>query len=109
MSYWSVAVFDLGLTDKQFWKLTPAQFYALWERCLQSKQEADYRAGVVASMLYNIHRGKHPALDPEDFFASLKQNKKKRAVRKREMSPEQMRQYMAAAFPLANRKKNNGQ
>ncbi len=43
------------------------------EQVKHVRQEADYRAGVVASIMANAHRGKgHSGYKPGDFFPSLK-------------------------------------
>jgi hypothetical protein len=66
---------ELGVTEQRFWTMTPRMFHALHRRYWQGEKRADYRAGVVASLLANIHRDekKRPtAYKPEDFFASLK-------------------------------------
>lgn len=85
----SVARYDLGLTEEEFWELTPAQYDALNERHLIHRQMDDYRAGVIASILCNIHKekGSKPA-EPADFFSSLPRSKP------REMSPSEMLSYL---------------
>lgn len=85
----SVARYDLGLNEDEFWELTPAQFDAINERHLVHRQMEDYRAGVIASILVNIHKeqGAKPA-EPSDFFGSLPRSKA------REMTPQQMLAYL---------------
>lgn len=73
MDAWAVAIYDFGLTEEQFLDLTPAKFRALGKRHELKNQLEDYRAGVIASLLYNINRGKNPSKGPEAFFRSLAQ------------------------------------
>jgi hypothetical protein len=93
---WAVAVYDFGLTEEQFLDLTPAKFRALSKRHELKNQLEDYRAGVIASLLYNIHRGKSAAKGPEAFFRSLAEEdeKGKKSEKDRGMSGQQMLIHM---------------
>lgn len=74
----AIARYDLGLTEAEFWDLTPAQFVALNKRHLIHRQMDDYRSGVIAAVMCNLHRSKDsPALQPSDFFSSLPEVKPK--------------------------------
>jgi hypothetical protein len=77
----------LGLTDEEFWELTPAQFEALNNRHLVHQQMSDYRAGLIASILCNVNRkeGTKP-LTASDFFSSLP------SAEKRIMTGEEIKQ-----------------
>lgn len=73
-------MYDFGLTPRQFWKSTPAQFIALAKlKRLREKQE-DGRAVVMPVMFNNAFGG---TAEPGDIFPSLKQ--KKRAMTGAEM------------------------
>lgn len=91
----SVARYDLGLSEQEFWELTPAQFDSLNERHVLHKQVEDYRAGLIASILCNIHRkeGDTP-LEPADFFGNLPRSGK------REMTPEQILAHLKKATAM---------
>lgn len=72
MALWASARFDLKLSDGEFHRLTFRELAALLERHTAQEQRADYRAGVVASILANQWRDKkHKAAKPADFFPSL--------------------------------------
>lgn len=72
----AVARYDLGLTEEEFWDITPAQFDALNERHVLHKKMEDYRAGLIASILCNIHREQGTeATEPADFFTDLPRSK----------------------------------
>jgi hypothetical protein len=56
LEYWSIAKYDLGLTENEFWKLTPEMFKALRKR-----QEVEFRkqcfvSAIVAADYRNAHR-----------------------------------------------------
>ena len=53
---WAFAVYDLGITEEAFWKLTLKQFNALLERYELSRERQDYRAALICAVLANIHR-----------------------------------------------------
>lgn len=49
--------------------MTPAQFAALTDRLALERERADYRAGVIAATLANVHRSSRARpYRPEDFF-----------------------------------------
>jgi hypothetical protein len=93
---WAVAVYDFGLPEEQFLDLTPAKFRALSKRHEHRNQLEDYRAGVIASLLFNIHRGKSPAKGPDAFFRSLaeEEEKAKKSGQDRGMTGQQMLIHM---------------
>lgn len=88
-------MYDYGLSKEEFLKLTPAQFRALGKRHQIRVQQADYRAALVASILYNVYRGKNPYRTPASFFYSLQEEKESSGKSGQlEMSGQQMLLYM---------------
>lgn len=70
---WATGVYDLGLTDAQFWALTPRQLNLLIERFLDSEERMSQRFGLLAALYANAHRDreKHPRLfELQDFAPS---------------------------------------
>lgn len=65
---------DLGLSESEFWDLTPRQFRALLDRQREIRerieQRADLRAGVIASVIANSAGGKRGggSFKATDFF-----------------------------------------
>lgn len=64
---------DFGLTEAQFWRLTPAQFSSLADRFDQrydsDRRHLDFLAGIIAATVANVNRGKsQKAFKPEDFM-----------------------------------------
>tara|TARA_R110000868_G_scaffold93805_1_gene259366 strand:+ start:2779 stop:3051 length:273 start_codon:yes stop_codon:yes gene_type:complete len=56
------------MTDTEFADSTSADFAALhsaWER---QEERADRRTALLATLLFNAHRGKQPAAKIEDFM-----------------------------------------
>lgn len=53
---WAIARYDLGLSEAEFWQLTPRLFEELSDRWKAAQARADRRAGEVVAMLYNINR-----------------------------------------------------
>lgn len=73
---WAVARYDLGISEQEFWALTPRQFNLLVERheeaqTAQFKRDALFFGSVICAQL-NLWRGKHdPALKPVDIFPGI--------------------------------------
>jgi len=100
LSWWSEAVYCLKITSEQFWRLTPAQFFALEKQYLRDVRMCDYRSAVTACILANIYREKGAKVrEPKDFFPSL--NTKKKA-----MSMEQMKRHMSMLSKKVKAKPN---
>lgn len=53
---WAIGRYDLGLSDEEFWRLTPAQFAALCDRMEAEREHAEYCAALVASTVANCNR-----------------------------------------------------
>lgn len=62
---------------------------------MEREKRGDYRAGLVASILINVNRDpkKSKPAKPEDFFVSLKPER-------RQQSPEEMRRFLLAMAAL---------
>lgn len=96
---WSVGIYDLKLTDEQFWNLTPAKFYALCERKKQDMYRLDYRSGIIVSTIGNVNRSPNtPIFTPQQFMLSEALNKEEESP-----SPESL---MAKFEVLAGVKRN---
>lgn len=79
-------MYDLGLTSKVAMSLTPGQLTALSERHQLSNYFSDRRAGIIASTIANVNRGKgKKAYKPEDFMPKYNLIEDNTA-----MTPEQM-------------------
>ncbi len=68
-----MARIDLGLSENEFWELTPRQYRALLDRQRENRdwaeQRADMRAGVIAAAMFNSQGGiKGKAVRPDTFF-----------------------------------------
>lgn len=64
---------ELGLTPGQLADFDPEDFPPLFEAWKRRQEREDYRAGVVASILANVHRDSKttPPYSPASFFSSL--------------------------------------
>lgn len=58
MDIWAAAVYDLGLSEAQFWKLTPAKLAYLIDRKEASEKYTDSRFGMIVSTMVNLFVGK---------------------------------------------------
>jgi hypothetical protein len=70
---WASGVYDLGLTDAQFWAITPRQFHALYERHLDAMERQARNFGLLAVLYGEAHRDKTKRAVPfmiEDFVPS---------------------------------------
>lgn len=102
---WAVARYDLKMTEEEFLDSTPAQFFALVERRNLEKQEADYRAGVIASNIVRVFCDKNESkrYTPAFFFPSLKTEKERKAESLAQ-SPEGMKAHLMAFYPPDRKK-----
>jgi hypothetical protein len=90
-------VYDFGLTDEQFWALTPPQFSALSERYDQENYRNDSRVAQQLAMMANIHCRKEgdAAYTAQMFMPDYEGEE----AEKKEVSAEDMLEYLKAAFP----------
>ena len=66
---WAVGRYDLGLTEEEFWGLTPRQYRALLDRHEEAQEWQDYRAGVIAATVVNMLKAKGgKTYKPTDFM-----------------------------------------
>lgn len=91
LTMWAVGRYDLGLTEEEFWGLTPRQYVALLERHEEAMEWEDYRMGVIASTIVNMLKAKGgKTFKPEDFMPTK---------RRKKQTPEEMlavvKNYMA--------------
>jgi hypothetical protein len=98
LTLWSIGVYDFGLTDEQFWELTPAQFSALSERYDQDNMRLDFRAAIISSVIANTSRGKDdPPFTPKQFMPDYGDEE----VENEEQSAEEMIALLKSCFPQA--------
>ena len=90
-------MYDFGLSDEQFWALTPAQFSALSDRFDDKNRREDFRNAHVISVMCNLHgRGKDdPPYTPHMFMPDYDGEDKPSS----EMTAEDMLAHLKAAFP----------
>jgi hypothetical protein len=72
---WSVGVYDLKLTSRGFWALTPREYRALVDRQLEAERAQDWRFGQLATLVAGVAGSKHTdetPFQPWDFFPSLR-------------------------------------
>jgi len=53
LSLWSVGRYDMGLTDEEFYALTPRQFAALYDRLLEQRKHLELIIGHNTAATYN--------------------------------------------------------
>ena len=58
-------MYDLGLTDEQFWDLTPRAFSLLWNRHIEAERRVDRRVASLICLYANSHRDRQ--LHPKPF------------------------------------------
>lgn len=64
-----MARIDLGLSDDEFWSLSPKEFDAMAKRHQHVETMRNYRAGLAAAAIYNVNRKPHSdPIDPLMFF-----------------------------------------
>lgn len=82
-----MARYDLGMREREFWESLPCEFVARYERHETKHKRADLRAGIIASVIANVHRGKGSRMfTPRDFMPG--------PAREQKQTPEQMMQML---------------
>lgn len=90
---WSVARCDLGLSDEQFWRLTPRLWAALVARYEEQQDRDDWRCGQIAAIIANSNRNAKTRPQPfsvEEFML----RKSSRGPGARKSSPESMLTFL---------------
>jgi hypothetical protein len=71
---WAAATVDLALPPEVFWSLTLEEFTVLWQRHEAREAMRNYRAGIIASLLFNANRGpKQRPVTWREFFPDGRQ------------------------------------
>lgn len=85
---------NLGLSDAEFWRLTPRELFLLWDRHRERLEERRYLAGLVCATFANFNGMAKPGrqLTPADFVPL------KNANPGDEPSEEELAQRIEAAF-----------
>lgn len=95
-------MYDFKLSSEDFWELTPPQFAALSRRHDHHQEQRHFSAGIVASTIANCHRdpqSKPEPFTPLDFIPRFTGEDEPEGSSRGEMTPEQIKQRMMAAFP----------
>ena len=83
---WAIGVYDCGLADTQFWRLSLRQYVELLKRHGIAEERQEYRAAFIVAAIYNTVRDSKKQQQPykaEDFMP------KKRTKKKEAQSPDQ--------------------
>lgn len=80
---WSIAIYDLRLTEDQFWRLTLGEFNSLCVRHKEAKRAEMFNSALICSVIANVNRGKGKVYTPADFMP--KEQKKKKAMTMQDM------------------------
>lgn len=88
------------MTAKEFWRLTPALFFELWQRWDEEQERADYRAAQIVCVIANVNRGKNkPPAKIQDFMPKRDRKKTKEGKKPKQTVDEQI--AMARKITLA--------
>lgn len=74
MNWWAIGVYDYRLTSDQFWRLTPAQFFALSKRYDAEQEKRDMSAAIVSYSVFKAAGAKKVKV--EDFMPRYRRSKK---------------------------------
>lgn len=77
---WSIGRIDLGLTSKEFWGLTPRQFFLLAGRVTAKRQRQEWGPALVTAALFTLFGGQKKPASPFDFMPSTAGRKKTQSV-----------------------------
>lgn len=97
---------DLHLPAEIFWESSLAEITACLRAHAKAEDRSNYRSGLVASAIYNVHRGKdRPLIHPMDFF-----DPDRKHTQTREKSTEEMMQVMQQfeTFARVQKRMKNG-
>ena len=82
----SFSIFDFGISEDHFWRLTPAKFFYLSRRAEAKVEQDDFRMAYILATICNANRSrKQRALKPADFLPKKGRTKKRVA-----QSPNQL-------------------
>ena len=76
---WSCGIYCLKLSERDFWRLTLAQFNALLSRYTYEQESLDYRAALICSILAEINRDRKKRkkpFTPTDFMPKRRDDEK---------------------------------
>jgi hypothetical protein len=79
---WSIGVYDLGLSDADFWWLSARDFVRLMNRYEIKIDRNNYNTALIISAIYNTVRDpkkKSKPFEPKDFLPKPKQDLLKQA------------------------------
>jgi hypothetical protein len=103
---WSAARFHFGLTDDDFFRLTPRQFHLLTDRHAERTQHQEYLFGILAAVAVN-HSFNPPkkATVPGDFMPSLAKERQRRKPREnRKAIANHLRAFLMAQMKAQQKK-----
>ena len=72
---WSFAIYNLRLTEEQFWRLSLNEFMLLVDRHKEQQRRDDWRAALICATLANVNSKKK--YQPKDFMPKEKSRGKK--------------------------------
>jgi hypothetical protein len=74
---WSIGRFDLGLSEKEFWRLTLRKFDVLVKRFSVELERQDTRFAMICAAIYEQNRDKKKRPRPYGVDDFLKRGKKR--------------------------------
>ena len=77
---WSIGIYDLRLTEDQFWRLTLGEFNSLCLRHKEAKRAELFNSALICSVIANVNRGKGKAYSPADFMPKEQKQKQKMSM-----------------------------
>ncbi len=84
MALWASAVYDLGIPEERFWRLTFREYDALLERQKVHQGWQDYRAALICSVIASVNSSRR-TYTPADFMPGLREPKERRRMSDAEM------------------------
>ncbi len=98
MELWATSLYDLKLTEKEFWYLDVTRYNSLVARRDEHVKQEDYRYGLIVCTIGNMFRdSKHPPLTPATFFPSLEEDERE-ARKNNRMHPDQIKEVLKLHF-----------
>ncbi len=80
MELWSIGIYDLRLTEDQFWRLTLEEFNSLCHRHKEKQRAELFNSALICSVIANVNRGKGKAYTPLDFMPKEKKKPKPMSI-----------------------------
>ena len=107
---WAVGIYDLGLTDEQWKRLTLRRYDALVKRFSSKLEREDFQIAKLSAVIYNANNVRRKGNDKRPWIADNFINSKKQAISKAKPWQQQLQivEMLNIRFKGTDKRKANG-